>query len=98
MKENMSLNRDFMEVSMSNKDATKYTIVGDLSEMADGSGYVYKHIEPDGKVLTFSMLLTQPDLLEGQFAETRRKKLVTTRLSYFKIYPKVEKDAVVSTR
>jgi hypothetical protein len=96
MKETLNLKRDFIEVSMSFKDATKYPIVGDLAVLADGSGYVYKHVEPDGEIIYFSMLLTHADLLEGQFSRSKRNKIITTRLSYFKLYPKISKDNVVS--
>lgn len=92
LKETLTSTRDFIEVSMSNRDATKYPIIGELSVLADGSGYVYKHIEPSGELLTFSMFLSLPDLVEGQFSEVKRKQLLTTHLSYFKLYPKVEKE------
>jgi len=98
MKETLSLQRDFIEVSMSSKDATQYPIVGEFAGLADGSGYVYKHIEPTSEVISFSMLLTQPDLLEGQFSQSKRKKIITTHLSYFKLYPKIIKEGVVSSK
>lgn len=44
------------------------------------------------------MLLTHADLLEGQFVVTKRKQLITTRLSYFKLFPKVETDPFVRQR
>lgn len=95
MKETLSPIRDFIEVSMSNKDVTKYPILGELSELADGSGYLYKHVEPNGDILSFSMFLSQPDLVEGQYSVSHRKQMITTRLSYFKLYPKVEKEGIV---
>lgn len=97
MKETFSPKRDFIEVSMSGKDASKYFIVGELTELAEGSGYIYKHIEPNGEIISFSMLLTTPDLLEGQFSYSKRKHMITTRLSYFKLYPKVEREEIVSS-
>lgn len=98
MKETLSSSRDFIEVSMSNRDATKYPIVGELSTLADGSGYKYKHIEPSGLLLTFSMFLSQPDLVEGQYSESKRKQLITTRLSYFKLYPKVKQEEMADRK
>lgn len=95
MKETMSPKRDFIEVSMSNKDATKYPLVGEFTELADGSGYVYKHVEPNGDIFSFSMLMTHADLLEGQFSVSKRKQIITTHLSYFKLYPKVDKEEIV---
>ena len=96
MKETFSPKRDYIEVSMSGKDASKYFIVGELTELAEGSGFVYKHLEPDGEIISFSMLLTTPDLVEGQYTYSKRKHMVTTRLSYFKLYPKVEEEEFVS--
>ena len=80
--------RDFIEVSMSYRDAKKYPIVGDMSALADGPGYIYKHIEPDGKKITFSMIGESPELLEGEYAKVDRRKTVTYKLSYIKIFPK----------
>lgn len=96
MKETFSPKRDYIEVSLSGKDASKYFVVGELSELAEGSGFVYKHLEPDGEILSFSMLLTNPDLVEGQYTYSKHKYMITTRLSYFKLYPKVEKEEFVS--
>lgn len=98
IKETMDSKRDFIEVSMSNRDASKYPVVGELSEFADGAGFKYIHKEPDGSIMTFSMLLTHADLLEGQFVVTKRKQLITTRLSYFKLFPKVDSDPLVFKR
>jgi hypothetical protein len=98
VKETMSNNRDFIEVSLSFKDATLYPVVGDLTALADGSGYVYKHIEPKGQILSFSMLLTHADLVEGQFSESHGRKIITTKLSYFKLYPKVAEKTEALTQ
>ena len=98
IKETLDKKRDFMEVSLSNKDATKYPVVGMLVTILDGEGFKYLHTEPDGKVLTFSMLLTHDDLLEGQFVSSRRKALITTRLSYFKLFPKPEGEEFAQQR
>ncbi|MCZ8217006.1 MAG: hypothetical protein O9262_12240, partial [Cyclobacteriaceae bacterium] len=68
------------------------------SEFADGAGFKYIHKEPDGSIMTFSMLLTHADLLEGQFVITKRKQLITTRLSYFKLFPKVDSESFVRQR
>lgn len=98
MKETLNSKRDFIEVSMSAKDATKYPIVGDLAALADGSGYIYKHVEPDGETISFTMLLTHPDLLEGQLSNAKRNKAITTRLSYFKLYPKITNENELGTK
>ncbi len=81
MKETFSPKRDYIEVSLSGKDASRYFVVGELTEL----------------ILSFSLLLTTPDLVEAQYTYSKRKHMVTTRLSYFKLYPKVEKEEFVSS-
>lgn len=80
--------RDFIEVSMSYRDAKKYPIVGDLSALAEGNGFIYNHIEPDGKTISFSMIGESAELLEGEYAKMERRKTITYKLSYIKIFPK----------
>lgn len=80
--------RDFIEVSMSYHVANKYPIVGELEELSENGGYIYKHIEPDGTRLTFSMIFDPSDLIEGEYSKIKKRKTITYRLSYMKIYPK----------
>jgi hypothetical protein len=87
--------RDFIEVSMSYRDAKKYPIVGELSEVAEGRALVYKHIEPDGRTITFSMIRESDQLLEAEYSEMEKRKTITYRLSYLKIYPKTDEVTVM---
>ena len=80
--------RDFIEVSLSYRDAKKYPIMGEINGIAQGNGFIYKHVEPDGTVLSFSMVSESSELLEGEFSKIERRKTITYRLSYLKIYPK----------
>lgn len=80
--------RDFIEVSMSYHITTKYPIVGEFEILGDHNGYIYTHTEPDGSKLTFSMIYDHSDLLEGEYSRTHKRKVITYRLSYLKIYPK----------
>lgn len=80
--------RDFIEVSLSYRDAKKYPIMGEINSIAQGNGYIYKHIEPDGELLSFSMVSESSELLEGEFSKVERRNTITYRLSYLKIYPK----------
>jgi hypothetical protein len=82
--------RDFIEVSLSYRDAKKYPVVGVLNSLSDGPGFVYHHTEPDGKVITISMFSESPDLMEGEYSRMQRRKTITYKLSYLKIYPKSE--------
>jgi hypothetical protein len=49
---------------------------------------IYKHTEPDGSIVSFSMISESPELLEGEFSKMEKKRTITYRLSYLKIYPK----------
>jgi hypothetical protein len=80
--------RDFIEISLIYHDAKKYPIIGELNGISQGKGMIYKHFEPDGSTVSFSMISESPELLEGEFSKMERKKTITYRLSYLKIYPK----------
>ncbi|MFZ6010908.1 MAG: hypothetical protein ACOYXT_11240 [Bacteroidota bacterium] len=79
--------RDFIEVSLSYRDAKKYPIVGEFTGLAEGKGLIYKHIEPDGSTISYSMVGESPELLEGEYSEVEKRKTITYRLSYLKLYP-----------
>lgn len=87
--------RDFIEVSLSYRVTNKYPIVGEMSTLAEGEAYIYKHIEPDGSTFDFSMAKGSIDLIEGQHSEMHRRKTITYKLSYMKIYPKAKGQEVV---
>ncbi len=80
--------RDFIEVSMSYRIANKYPIVGEFVTLAEGVGLLYRHIEPDGRTLSYSMVQDSAELLEGEYSLVSKRKIITYKLSYFKIYPK----------
>lgn len=86
--------REFIEVSLSYREATKYPIVGELTTMVEGGGLVYKHLEPDGSTLNFSMIFEPNDLIEGEYAFTKGRKIIRYKLSYLKIYPKTHNIAI----
>ena len=80
--------RDFIEVSLSYHDAKKYPIVGELNYLSQGEGLIYKHLEPDGRTISFSMISESVELLEAEYSDMQKRKTITYRLSYLKIYPK----------
>jgi len=88
--------RDFIEVSLSYHIANKYPIVGELNSLSGGEAFIYKHIEPDGKARDFSMAPSFPDMIDGEFSEMQRRKTITYKLSYVKIYPKENTPDVVA--
>jgi len=86
MKDWPTSNRDFIEVSLSYRKADTFPIMGELDILADGAGYIYTHIEPDGQRLTFSMVETD-GLLEAEYSKIEKRRTITYRLTYLKIYP-----------
>ncbi len=86
--------RDFIEVSMSYHVANKYPVVGEFTFLTDDRGYTYKHIEPDGSTIVFTMLYNSIDLIEGSHTFMHRRKTITYKLSYLKIYPKLQPESV----
>lgn len=78
--------REFVEVSLSN--AKIYPIVGELSSLSEGQTFMYRHFEPDGSVITFSMMHESAELLEAEYSYMHKRKTITYRLSYLKTYPK----------
>ena len=80
--------RDFIEVSMSYHVSNKYPVVGEFTYLAEDRGYIYKHIEPDGSKITFTMLHDLSDLMEGRYTFMEKRKTISYKLSYLKIYPK----------
>ncbi len=94
MKDWPDSNRDFIEVSLSYHKANSFPIMGELDMMANGAGYVYTHTEPDGERLTFSMLESE-GMLEAEYSVMEKRKTITYRLSYLKIFPTDQPDVTV---
>lgn len=95
MKDWPTANRDFIEVSLSYRKANSFPIMGELDVMANGAGYIYTHIEPDGERFPFSMLESD-GLLEAEYSLAEKRRKVTYRLSYLKIFPTGKEDVTVS--
>lgn len=91
-----SSQRDFIEVSLSYRSANTYPIVGEMSSLSGGEAFIYKHIEPDGSTRDFSMAPSLPDMIDGEYSEMHRRKTITYKLSYVKIYPKENAPDVVA--
>lgn len=94
MKDWPASNRDFIEVSLSYRKANHFPIMGELDIMANGAGYIYTHLEPNGERLQFSMLESD-GLLEAEYSQVEKRKTITYRLSYLKIYPSASDDVTV---
>lgn len=83
-------NTEYVEISLHEKNASRYPIVAEFDELSEGGGFIYKHFEPKGKVMSFTFLYDQsnPDLLEGVYTVKEGNGEVTYKLTYVKVYPK----------
>ena len=83
-------NTEYVEISLHVKGAAKHPIVAELTSLSEGGGFIYKHFEPKGKVLSFTFLYDQskPDILEGVYTLNEKGSEVTYKLTYVKVYPK----------
>ena len=97
MKDWPASNRDFIEVSLSYRKSNHFPIMGELNIMAQGAGYIYTHIEPDGERLAFSMLESE-GLVEAEYSRIEKRKTITYKLSYLKIYPTLSDDVTLNGR
>jgi hypothetical protein len=95
LKDRPGKQRDYIEVSLSFKEANKYPIMGEFSIVGDGRGLIYKHMEGDGSMMTFSMV-NEPDLMEGKFSVVEGRKIITYHLSYLRIFPKTSGSITLS--
>lgn len=90
MKDSEHPNREYLEVSLASKVPGKYPVVGEFSSLAEGKAFVYKHYEPKQPNISYSFVLSEFDILDGILTEVVRRKTITYKLSYLKIYPKKE--------
>jgi hypothetical protein len=83
-------NTEYVEISLHVTGAAKHPIVAELTSLSEGGGFIYKHFEPKGKVLSFTFLYDQskPDILEGVYTLNEKGSEVTYKLTYVKVYPK----------
>lgn len=82
--------REYLEVSLASKIPGMYPVVGEFSSLAEGEAFVYKHYEPKESTVSYSFVLSEADILDGMLTSTIRRKTITYKLSYLKIYPKKE--------
>ena len=87
IKDRPNSSRDFIEVSLSYREADKYPIMGEFNGLSEGRGLIYNHFEPDGTTLSFSMT-NESDVMDGEYSIMEGNKTITYKLSYLRIYPK----------
>ncbi|MFZ1809038.1 MAG: hypothetical protein WAU36_17530 [Cyclobacteriaceae bacterium] len=88
MKDSEHDNREYLEVSLASKVPGKYPVVGEFSSLSEGRAFVYKHYEPKQPTISYSFVLSEFDILDGVLTKVVRRKTITYKLSYLKIYPK----------
>lgn len=88
MKDSENPHREYLEVSLASKVPGKYPVVGEFSSLSEGRAFVYKHYEPKQPITSYSFVLSEFDILDGVLTEVVRRKTITYKLSYLKIYPK----------
>jgi hypothetical protein len=88
MKDSEHQNREYLEISLASKDPGRYPVVGEFSSLAEGMAFVYKHYEPKSDIISYSFVLSEYDILDGILTKVVRRKTITYKLSYLKIYPK----------
>jgi len=94
MRDSEHPNREYVEVSLASKSPGKYPVVGEFSSLAEGKAFVYKHYEPNQPVISYSFVLSEFDILDGVLTKIVKRKTITYKLSYLKIYPKKEEIPV----
>ncbi len=80
--------KDYIEISLDEKFTIKYPIVGEFNSLSEGEGFIYRHIEPDGKTVSFTFTNEQNDILDGVLAGMKGRKTITYKMTYLKVFPK----------
>lgn len=97
MKDSENPHREYLEISLASKVPGEYPVVGEFSSLSDGMAFVYKHYEPKQPMVSYSFVMTDYDILDGVLTEVARRKTITYKLSYLKIYPKKSDIALQKT-
>lgn len=85
---------EYVEISLTNNNATAYPIISEISSLADEQGFIFNHLEHKGKRMPFTFRLDETgDLLEGVYTEVKRGTTITYKLSYLRTYPKNKPSA-----
>lgn len=84
---------EFIEISMTQTGVQKYPIVGELTTLSEGRGFLCMHTEPNGDVLTFTFTYAgNSDILEGNYTKLDGSKTITYTLTLLKTFPKTSES------
>jgi hypothetical protein len=82
---------EFIQISMTQTGVQKYPIVGVLTTLSEGRGFLCKHTEPNGDVLNFTFTYAgNADILEGTYTKVDGSKTITYTITLLKTFPKTE--------
>jgi hypothetical protein len=82
---------EFIQVSLTQSGSAKFPIVGELTTLSEGRGFLCKHTEPDGEVLTFTFTYGgNSDVLEGTYTKVEGSKTITYTITLLKTFPKTD--------
>ena len=82
---------DFIEISMNQTDESRYPVVSSLRTLSEERGFLCKHTEPNGEVLTFTFTFSgDAELLEGTYTKIDGSKTITYNITYLKTFPKAD--------
>lgn len=87
LKDRQGSSSDYIEVSLSFREANRYPIMGEFNILSEGRGLIYNHVEPNGSIMSFSMK-SDSDIMDGEYSIMDGNKTITYKLSYLRIYPK----------
>jgi len=82
--------REYLSVSLDSKIPGRYPVVGEFTTMSNGEAFLYKHYEPETSGVSFTFVFSEYDLLDGIHTKMEKRKTITYKLSYLKVYPKNE--------
>ncbi len=96
IKDSENPKREYVEVSLASRVPGQYPVVGEFTSLSEGNAFVYKHYEPKTTGISYSFVLSEFDILDGVFVDVIKRKIITYKLSYLKVYPK--KDELLNRR
>jgi len=81
--------RDYIEVSIDKDKLLSYPIRGEFTTTVEGNVLVFKHFEPKGKILRYSLTYDeQKNSIEGIRTETSGGATYTYKITFQKVHPK----------
>jgi hypothetical protein len=91
IRDDRNTDREYIEVSLNKDYMPSYSIIGEFKELAESNLLMYKHFESRGRSTSFTFSYDRAkDILEGVRTESVNNSIVTYKLTYVKLEPKVK--------